>query len=1122
MRFSILGPLEAHEGSRPVAVGGGRQRALLALLLVRAGEVVSRDRLIDALWNGTPTAGASQSLDTYISRLRRAFRDAGVEGIIETRPPGYVLRADDVDGTRFEELLRDGRAALAGDEPARASDLLREAHALWRGDAYAEVRDEPWARGEVDRLEALRLSAIENRIDADLELGRHMALVPEIELLATHHPRRERFVAQLMLSLYRCGRQADALAAYRAARRSLVEELGIEPGPELRRLEAAVLAQDPALERPAGPVPASSASGADRPRPTPPAAVPARSPGARRNVLAAAVVVVVVALGVVAVLALAGGGSASRPRIDANGAGAIDPASGAVTASVEVGSSPAGIAAGAGYVWVTNGADGTVSRIDPTNAHVDQTVPVGTSPSGIAVGAGSVWVANALDGSVSRIDPRAGRVVQTIRTARRPVAVTVGAGGVWVVDAEGDSVIPLDPASGVPRRAVRLGSAPRGVAVGFGALWVTEPAAHQLVRIDPHTGETVAEIDVGAGAGPVAVGRGFVWVINTLDGTLARVDPARNAVASATPAGDAPTSVAAGDEGVWVADSGRGEIGSVDPRTGQVARRYRVGAAPMALTLLGRVPWVAARAALGRAHRGGTLRVQYQAFDRLDPALPFPVHPGIWRATGDTLVALAESAGAAELVPDLATAVPQPTDGGRTYSFRLRPGVRYSNGVPVHPSDFRRQLERLYAVRSDAAGFYGALRGAAACARTTADCDLSRGVVADDRSGTLVLRLSHSDPDLLYKLALPAARPVPPGTPRARLADGAIPSTGPYRAALFEPGRRLLLVRNARFRGWSRAAQPDGYPDRIDIRMANAPNTRVGAVLRGDADLALEVTSADIAVLRLRYASQLREHAQPDTGYFAFNLQRPPFDDVRARRALNLAIDRRLLAARLGGPAVSTPTCQVLPPHFPGHRGYCPWTRPPIDGRWHDTDLRRARALVLRSGTKSAAVPVIAHGADPGVRPTARALAAALRQIGYRPRVSLVSKPKALARRFADPKSWSISVADWIADYPSPGNFLDYLLACASYRPDDPARSTNVGGFCRRDFDRLVARAQRLQQTDPTRAESVWARADRLAVDQAAWAPTVTTSSIEFVSRRTGNFTLDANSQPQIDQLWVK
>jgi peptide/nickel transport system substrate-binding protein len=260
--------------------------------------------------------------------------------------------------------------------------------------------------------------------------------------------------------------------------------------------------------------------------------------------------------------------------------------------------------------------------------------------------------------------------------------------------------------------------------------------------------------------------------------------------------------------------------------------------------------------------------------------------------------------------------------------------------------------------------------------------------------------------------------------------------------------------------------------------------------------------------LRIRHASQLRAHAQPETRFFAFNVTHPPFDDARARQAVNLAIDRGALARRLGGRGLATTTCQLLPASFPAHTDYCPWTNPPHDGHWHRPDLARARALVRASGTAGGPVRIVARGFDD--QSAAAVLVAALRRLRYRPIV------------VDHTRKWEMAAATWIADYPSPGDFLDYFLSCKNYHREDPARSTNSGGFCDPAFDRLVARAQTLQPTDPQRAQDVWERADRLAVDQAALVPMASTKSVELLSRRTGHFTLNANSQPELDQLWVR
>ena len=231
--FRILGPLEVLDGDRAVALGGLRQRALLALLLLRANEVVPTDRLIAELWGESPPPTARQTVQVYISQLRRAVPVDGVrESAIETRSPGYVLHVapGELDLDRFQELSASGRAALAAGDAAGAAATLREALGLWRGPPLADFAYEEWAQREIARLEEWRLACLEERIEADLQLGRRGELVGELEALVEEHPLRERLRGQLMLALYGSGRQAEALERYASGRRALADELGIEPG----------------------------------------------------------------------------------------------------------------------------------------------------------------------------------------------------------------------------------------------------------------------------------------------------------------------------------------------------------------------------------------------------------------------------------------------------------------------------------------------------------------------------------------------------------------------------------------------------------------------------------------------------------------------------------------------------------------------------------------------------------------------------------------------------------------------------------------------------------------------------------------------------------------------------
>jgi DNA-binding SARP family transcriptional activator len=236
--FAILGPLEARDGGEPIALGGPKQRALLTILLLEAGRVVSLDRLVEMLWAGNAPATATASLQNFVAQLRKALGP----GVIETRPPGYLVRLEpeQLDVARMRRLVDEARA----NEPVRRAELLDQALALWRGEALAEFRYETFAQEEIARLEEFRLALLEERAEAKLAIGAHRDLVTELEALVRKHPLRERLRAQLMLALYRSGRQAQALEVYREGRELLVEELGLEPSPLLRGVHASILRQE--------------------------------------------------------------------------------------------------------------------------------------------------------------------------------------------------------------------------------------------------------------------------------------------------------------------------------------------------------------------------------------------------------------------------------------------------------------------------------------------------------------------------------------------------------------------------------------------------------------------------------------------------------------------------------------------------------------------------------------------------------------------------------------------------------------------------------------------------------------------------------------------------------------
>jgi YVTN family beta-propeller protein len=1124
--YRILGPLEVSSDGRVIEVGGPKLRALLVIMLLRANESVSRDVLVHELWGEQPPAGAQHTLDVYVSRLRKSLHAAANGSAVVTRPGAYSLglAEQQLDACRFERLVEEGRAALAADAPGQAAAKLRAALKLWRGQALAGLADGPGLRVEAARLEELRLSTIEDRIEADLALGRPAGVVSELEALVAVHPLRERLRGQLMLALYRCGRQADALAAYQAARRTLVEELGLEPGPALQGLECAMLRQDTSLDLP-GPAAAASAPG--------PAAQPRRSspagPDRKKRLLAVAGALAVAISLLVAVAAR----SQAHVVAGANTVGVIDTEQGGLSAVVTGVGRPNGVAAGAGAIWITDSADDLLLRVDPAGQVIDR-IPVGHGPAGVTAGDGEVWVANELDGTVSEVNPGAGTQVAVIPAGIGPDAIAFGYGSVWVANVTSDTLSRIDAATGQVVATIGLGSSPAGIAVGAGAVWVTSQETGELLRVDPARDRLARAISIGQSPGGLTVGAGSVWVADAR-GTVARLDPRTGQVRTIKVGGE-PAGAAYADGAVWVGNSLSGAVSRISPRTG-VAQLIRVGNEPTDLAAAGSRVWATVLPALA-SHRGGTLTVIAQQAPRGHP--PLPTDPAVafysvtWQMlsmTNDGLVGYRRVPGLAgdQLVPDLATALPAPADGGKTYVFRVRRGIRYSNGQLVRPEDFRRAIERVFMINKQEGNsaippILAGIAGASRCEHDSGPCDLERGIVADDAAGTVIFHLTAPDPEFLNKLAFSWAYAIPPGTPDHQVSAAQLPATGPYMTESLVSGHTWTLVRNPRFHEWSRLAQPGGYPDRIILRLDTPPDQAVADVERGRADVLLAPPPDAVAQLATHYASQLHSGPLAATIALTLNTRIPPFNRLAARRALNYAIDRNTVIALNGGPLTAQPTCQVLPPTMPGYQPYCPYTlQPSSGGAWTAPDLARALRLVRASGTGGDPVTVLdGTFGDPLPAPaTGRYIVSVLDQLGYRATLRMASPDAYFSVLGNSRDRVQAGFFSWFQDYPAPSDFIDPLLTCGSFLPGNPG-NLNAAEFCDPRIDAQAQHALTLQAGAPATAADRWAAIDRELVDQAPWVPLYNPRDLTVLSVRTGNYQFHPYWNLLIDQLWVR
>ncbi len=575
MEFRLLGLFEVEDDHGPVRIAPGHESALLALLLVHRGNALAADRIVEELWPEGAPETATKSVQVYVSRLRKALGAVR----IETTPAGYRIRLEpgELDVERFEHLAEGGETD--------------EALGLWRGEVFADFRYAPFAAAEARRLEELRDELLLGRVDERLARGE--TPIGELEATITREPLWERPRGQLMRALYLAGRQADALELYRKTRELLSDELGVEPGPELQRLERAILNHDPAL----GPAP-------------PPSALAARR--GRILLSVGGVLVVGAAAGLVAVLLSRDNGS-GRSSAAAAGQGevvALDAATGSVRERIAAGRTPSAIAVGDGVVWVVDADARTVLRLSES-LHVLDAFSTGATPTDVAVGARSIWVASGrplaraqfagpVATAVARLDPTTGNGRSNIPLPARGGAVSnlvdnhvaVEHGAVWAV-APDFGVVRIDAATGritARSHAVRAAA----VAAGPGGVWVLSDGG-AVVRLDPRTARTVARANLPASSvGSIAVGKSAAWVTSPADGTLWRISagsrPTVGAVALSR--GISDLAVAAGS--VWVANPLAGTVEKVEIGSARVERTIHLGSIPRSIALDGDTLFVAA------------------------------------------------------------------------------------------------------------------------------------------------------------------------------------------------------------------------------------------------------------------------------------------------------------------------------------------------------------------------------------------------------------------------------------------------------------------------------------------------------------------------------------------------
>ncbi|MGQ3209948.1 ABC transporter substrate-binding protein [Shinella sp.] len=536
--------------------------------------------------------------------------------------------------------------------------------------------------------------------------------------------------------------------------------------------------------------------------------------------------------------------------------------------------------------------------------------------------------------------------------------------------------------------------------------------------------------------------------------------------------------------------------------------------------------WLApAQAEYLQEHRGGTMRLLARsAAGTLDPHINYTSQGWqMYQPIYDGLVTFrkAEGMDGFTVVADLAEAMPEVSSDGKTFTFKLRKGIKFSTGQEVGVKDVVASFQRIFKVSGPTSGtFYAGIVGADKCLADTKSCTLEGGVVGDEAAGTITINLVKPDAEFLYKLALPHAVTLPADTPAEDAGSVPIPSTGPYMISAFDPNKGMTVTRNPHFKQWSEDAQPDGYPDVVQYDFGLSEEAAVTAIQNGEADWMFDSLPSDrLAEVGTKYTEQLHIAPLSAWWYAPLNTRLAPFDNVKARQAVAFAIDRNALVKLFGGKVLASPVCQILPPDFPGHVDYCPYTKDP-GAKWSAPDLEKAKQLVDESGTKGQKVTLIVE--DTAVsRSIGVYLQSVLTSIGYVADVKPISANIQFTYIQNTNNKVQMSVTQWYKDYPAASNFLNILFGCASFREGSDA-SINIAGFCDKDIDAKMQKALDLGVTDQKAADVLWSEIDKQVTDQAPAIGLFTPKRLDFVSKRLGNFKFNRQFDWMITQSWVQ